>query len=86
MGINGNGEGGVSGYPRVLRGPIINAEAKILAVTDIVDAICRYRVYRPATGMEEVADELTVNRGSKYDRRACDAALTHLMEKRFWFE
>jgi HD-GYP domain-containing protein (c-di-GMP phosphodiesterase class II) len=41
-----------SGYPKGLKGDEILAEAKILAVADVVEAISSHRPYRPALGIE----------------------------------
>ena len=42
-----------SGYPEGLVGDAILPEARILAVADVVEAICSLRPYRPALGIEK---------------------------------
>lgn len=64
-----------SGYPQGLKGEAILLEARILAVADVVDAICCFRPYRPAVGMEAAMAELKSQRGIKYDAAVVDACI-----------
>jgi len=71
-----------SGYPLGLKESEIRIEAKIIAVSDIVEAIIHHRPYRPAKGLDEVVRELTGNNGSRYDNRISAMALTLMNEKK----
>lgn len=64
-----------SGYPQGLKGDEIILEARILAVADVVEAMAAHRPYRPSRGIEEALDEVTRNRGTKYDADAVDACV-----------
>ena len=68
-----------SGYPQGLRGPEILAEAKIIAVADVADAMLFNRPYRPALPKQHIVDELTACRGTHYDCAVVDACLDVLM-------
>ena len=69
-----------SGYPQGLCGPDILLEAKILAVADVMEAMCSHRPYRPALGIEKALAEIRRNRGILYDPMAVDACLAHFNE------
>ena len=58
-----------SGYPCGLAGREIMLEAKILAVADVVEAMCSHRPYRPALGIEKALEEISRKRGSLYDSK-----------------
>jgi putative two-component system response regulator len=63
-----------SGYPRGLRGGQILAEARILAVADVTDAMASHRPYRTARGLDAALDEIESGSGTRYDAdvaRAC---------------
>ena len=64
-----------SGYPRGLKGSQILTEARILAVAEVVDAMLTHRAYRHAPGIAKAREELSDNKGSKYDIAAVDACL-----------
>ena len=64
-----------SGYPNHLKGDAICAEARIIAIADVVDAITSHRPYRPAKGLETALAEIRQNRGRLYDADAADACL-----------
>ncbi|OPX17629.1 hypothetical protein BXT86_05495 [candidate division WOR-3 bacterium 4484_100] len=72
-----------SGYPRGLKGDEILAEAKILAVADVVDAMCSHRPYRSALGISEALEELEKNRGKLYEPKVVDACLKLFRTKKF---
>jgi PAS domain S-box-containing protein len=69
-----------SGYPQGLRGDAILLEARILGVADVLDAICCFRPYRPAAGLEAALAELKSQRGKKYDEAVVDACVRVLAE------
>lgn len=75
-----------SGYPLGLKGSEILLEAKIIAVSDMVEATAHHRPYRQAKGLEQAINELTAERGIKYDSRISDAAIALLTTKEFQFE
>ncbi len=75
-----------SGYPQGLTGEDILAEARILAVADVVEAIASHRPYRPALGIEVGLEEITKNKGILYDPEVVDACLILFKEKGYIFE
>jgi PAS domain S-box-containing protein/putative nucleotidyltransferase with HDIG domain len=74
------------GYPQGLKGDEIIPEARILCVSDVVEAIASHRPYRPALGIKVALDEIISNRGKLYDSNVVDACVTLFKEKRFEFE
>lgn len=64
-----------SGYPKGLSGDEIIIEARILAVADVVEAICSHRPYRAARGMNEAIAELHGDDGTRYDKASVEACL-----------
>jgi putative nucleotidyltransferase with HDIG domain len=75
-----------SGYPEGLVGDAILPEARILAVADVVEAVCPLRPYRPALGVEKALEEIRKGRGLRYDARAVDACTRLFREGRFSFK
>jgi HD-GYP domain-containing protein (c-di-GMP phosphodiesterase class II) len=75
-----------SGYPEGLAGDAILPEARILAVADVVEALCSHRPYRPALGLEKGLEEIRRGRGFRYDARVVDACLKVFREGRFSFK
>jgi putative nucleotidyltransferase with HDIG domain len=70
-----------SGYPRNLEGEEIVLEARILAVSDVVESMASHRPYRPTLGIEAAVEEIERNRGILYDRDVVDACLRLIREK-----
>ncbi|MDD5095868.1 MAG: HD domain-containing protein, partial [Dehalococcoidia bacterium] len=64
-----------SGYPGGLSGENIILEARVLAVSDVVEAMASHRPYRPALGMERALKQISEKRGVLYDSRVVDACL-----------
>ncbi|HUN55071.1 MAG TPA: HD-GYP domain-containing protein [Smithella sp.] len=64
-----------SGYPRKLKGNKILLEARILAVADVVDAMCTQRPFRASLGLDAALEEIEKNRGTLYDKTVSDACL-----------
>ncbi|MFH1079219.1 MAG: HD domain-containing phosphohydrolase [Pseudomonadota bacterium] len=64
-----------SGYPRNLKGDEILMEARILAVSDVVEAMASHRPYRPGLGIDVALEEIEKNRGTHYDHTVVDACL-----------
>ncbi len=75
-----------SGYPQGLKGEEILLEARILSVADVVEAMSSYRPYRPALGIEKALEEISNNKGVKYDSEVVDACLELFAEGRFKFQ
>jgi len=64
-----------SGYPENLRGEEILLEARILAVSDVVESMTSNRSYRPAPGIGAALEEIRNNKGILYDAVVVDACL-----------
>lgn len=64
-----------SGYPDGLSGKAIIAEARIIAVADVADAITAHRPYRAALGPEAAIAELRHGRSTLYDPLIVDTCL-----------
>ena len=65
-----------SGYPDGLRGDETLAEARILAVADVVEAMISHRPYRPALPIEVAVAELEDGAGRRYEASAGEAAIS----------
>jgi len=74
-----------TGYPRGLKGRQMLVEAKILCVSDVVEAMASHRPYRPAVGIEKALEEIRGGRGRAYDAAVADACLNVFEEKSFAF-
>jgi len=75
-----------SGYPQGLMDRFIVQGARILAVADVVDAMCSHRPYRPSLGINAALAELEKNRGRLYDERCVDVCLALFREQGFKLE
>jgi len=75
-----------SGYPAGLSGEEILLEARILGLSDVVEAMCSHRPYWPALGIDKALEEISRNRGVLYDPNVVDACLKVFTEKGFKFE
>jgi PAS domain S-box-containing protein/putative nucleotidyltransferase with HDIG domain len=75
-----------SGYPSGLKGDNILRESRIIAVADVIEAMCSHRPYRPALGVEVALDEIVKERGTLYDSEVVDACVILFREKEFTFE
>ena len=64
-----------SGYPAGLAGEEILLEARILAVTDVVEAMSYSRPHRVSLGINTALQEISQNRGILYDPQVVDACL-----------
>jgi putative nucleotidyltransferase with HDIG domain len=64
-----------SGYPHGLKGNETMLEAKILAVSDVVEAMASHRPYRPSLGIDKALEEIKQNRGTLYDPIVVDTCL-----------
>ncbi|GAB6124418.1 HD domain-containing phosphohydrolase [Humidesulfovibrio idahonensis] len=70
-----------SGYPQGLTGRFITQGARILAVADVVDAMCSHRPYRQSLGIVRALEEIEKNKGRLYDERAAEVCLELFREK-----
>ena len=64
-----------SGYPFNLQKDEILLEARILGVADVIEAMASHRPYRPALGIDDAFEEITMNRGTLYDSDVVDASI-----------
>lgn len=64
-----------SGYPAGLRGEEIMIEARVLAVADAVEAMVSHRPYRAGLGLERALEEISKQRGIRYEAEVVDACL-----------
>jgi len=74
-----------SGYPAGLKGDDILLEARILAVSDAVEAMASHRPFRPALGIEAALEEIDMSKGLLYDSDVAAACLKLFREKGFKF-
>ena len=72
-----------SGYPMGLKGPQILTEAKILAVSDVVEAMATMRPYRGSKGLHEALQTITAGSGILYDRQVVEACVRLFMERNY---
>jgi PAS domain S-box-containing protein len=63
-----------SGYPNKIRGDKIMLEAKILAVSDVLESMTSHRPYRVALGIKKALKELKDGIGTKYDSKIVEVA------------
>lgn len=70
-----------SGYPDKLSSEQITLSARIVAVADVVEGMTNHRPYRPALGLDKALEEITDNRGTKYDPDVVDIC-SYLFERR----
>ncbi len=75
-----------TGYPQGIKGNDILPEARILGVADVVEAICRYRPYRAASGIDKALKEISKYSGILYDPEVVDACTKLFLEKGFRFK
>jgi PAS domain S-box-containing protein/putative nucleotidyltransferase with HDIG domain len=75
-----------SGYPKGLSGKDIIMEAKILCVSDVIEAMASHRPYRPAIGIEKALEEIKKNSGILYDSKVADSCVKLITKKKFRFD
>ena len=76
-----------TGYPRRLKGDSILMEARILAVSDVLESMTSHRPYREALGINRAIHELEKGSGKKFDSTVVKAALKLVKKndgKPFW--
>lgn len=74
-----------SGYPNGISGDAILLEARILAVSDVVEAMTSHRPYRAALGIDAALEEIDNHRLDYFDPAIVDACITLFKEKKFEF-
>ncbi len=74
-----------TGYPRQLRGDEILLEARILAVADVVEAMCSHRPYRPAIGVDAALAEIEQHGITRYDSDVAAACVRLFRTGQFAF-
>jgi putative two-component system response regulator len=67
-----------SGYPGGLKGEAIPEAARLVAVTDVYDALTHDRVYRAAMSEEEALESMWTGRGVHFDPKMFDAFIAQL--------
>ncbi len=72
-----------SGYPEGLKGEEITLEARILAVADVVTALCAARMHRPAMSTDQALMEMVSNTGRFYDAEVVGACVRLFRERGF---
>lgn len=70
------------GYPDGLAGEVIPLGARIIMVSDTIDAMTTDRPYRKALSFEKVVAELTKYRGSQFDPTIVDATVNSVTVRR----
>jgi HD-GYP domain-containing protein (c-di-GMP phosphodiesterase class II) len=70
-----------SGYPAGLRNGQICEGARILAVSDVIEAMSSHRPYRAALGIGPALEEIERGAGRIYDADAAAAALRLFRDK-----
>ena len=75
-----------SGYPAGLKGKRIIVEARIVAVSDVVEAMSSHRPYRPTLGIDMALEEIQQGRGTAYDPDAVDACISLFEADHFEFK
>jgi PAS domain S-box-containing protein/putative nucleotidyltransferase with HDIG domain len=64
-----------SGYPKGIGGDEMIIEARIVAVVDVVEAMCSHRPYRPAPGLDKAFAIIREGRKTKFDPEVVDACI-----------
>jgi putative two-component system response regulator len=75
-----------SGYPRGLGGDEILLEAKIISVSDVVEAMASHRPYRPSLGLDFALEEIEKNNGKLYDKEVADVCVSLLRSGKYELE
>lgn len=68
------------GYPRGLEGPNIHIYGRIVALTDVFDALTHKRHYKDAWGIDEAVNYIIEHRETQFDPQLVDIFQTHLDE------
>lgn len=71
------------GYPQGLKGDVICLEARIIAVSDVVEAMASHRPYRPGLGLDQALAEIESGSGSSFDPVVVGACLKLFRERAY---
>lgn len=74
-----------SGYPYNLQSDQILLEARIIGVADVIEAMASHRPYRPALGIDDAFEEITMNKGKLYDPDVVDASIDLFSKRGYQF-
>ena len=74
-----------SGYPQGLKGDETLLGSRIIAVSDVIEAMSTHRPYRFVLGIDAALAEIKQHRGTLYDAQVVDACLKLFAEKGFAF-
>ena len=74
-----------SGYPAGIKSDQIIMEARIVTVSDVVEAMSSHRPYRPALGIDMALEGIRKGRGIAYDPDAVDACTSLFKTDNFRF-
>lgn len=72
-----------SGYPHGKKGDDILIDSRIVAVADVVEAIASHRPYRPALGLHQALEAISIESGVLYDANVVETCLKLFREKDF---
>jgi PAS domain S-box-containing protein len=72
-----------SGYPRGLSGDEILLGARILCVSDVVEAMASDRPYRPALGIDNALSEISNKMGVLFDREVVNICVKIFTENKY---
>jgi len=75
-----------TGYPKGLKGEEILKEARIIGVSDVVEAMISHRPYRPALTIDDALEEIYKNKGIKYDKEVVEVCIELFKSKKISFE
>jgi putative nucleotidyltransferase with HDIG domain len=75
-----------TGYPKGLKGEEILKEARIIGVSDVVEAMISHRPYRPALTIDDALEEIYKNKGIKYDKEVVEVCIELFKSKKFSLE
>ncbi|MCM8804855.1 MAG: PAS domain S-box protein [Candidatus Omnitrophica bacterium] len=75
-----------TGYPKGLKGDEILKEARIIGVSDVIEAMTAYRPYRPALPLDEGLNEIYKDKGIKYDEEIVEICIDLFKKKNFSFD
>lgn len=75
-----------SGYPDGLKGNQLSLEVRILGAVDVVAAMSACRPYRQASKKEEVLEEISKGKGTKFDPEIVDILVDMIEEGMVQFQ
>ena len=67
-----------TGYPKGLKGREISVWSRIVALSDVVDALGTRRVYKEAWQKEKIYDYILAERGKKFDPELVELFIRHI--------